>query len=84
MKHLILTIAFICIAFLSYSQEMKTKTPKVMKYQTEEKAKGKGTQTTKFVIIKDIRYDLLQGSKGGYYYVLKTDSGYTRKYVKIQ
>lgn len=81
MKNVIL-ILFIAFISLVQAQQIELSKAKPFVFPTEIQAIGKGTKTTKYVIIKDTKYFLYQGAKGGLYYTTKNNKGeWLRKYV---
>lgn len=81
MKKLLLSAAIAAIiTFNLDAQELqKVKTTRNV-YKTEQQAIGKGTKPTNWVTVDGIKREIYVGSKGGQYYIVKTDTSYVRKY----
>jgi len=81
MKKYLLAVLLL-LGVTSYSQEVTIKNPN--NFSTITEAIKNSTLTTKFVMIKGIKYPIYTTSKGSYFIIYSKENFYYRRYVKIE
>ena len=80
-----LLFLLLLLGITSYSQEVTIKKSFNNSYTSIKEASKNSTLTTKFTVVKGVKYYLYTSIRGSYFIVLLNKEGrYYRKYVKIE
>ncbi len=80
-KYLIIILLYI-VGISCYSQEVTLK-KNTNSYSSIVEASKNSELTTKFVVIKGVKYFLYTTSRGSYFNIINKENSFFRRYVKI-
>ena len=74
-------MVLLMLALVGKAQEVRID-PKPFVFASAERAVGHAVKGTTWVVVKDVKYPLYQGSKGGLFYVAQNKKGeYVKRYL---
>lgn len=80
-KYLIIILLYI-VGISCYSQEVTLK-KNTNSFNSVAEASKNSELTTKFVVIKGVKYFLYTTSRGSYFIIINKENSFFRRYVKI-
>jgi hypothetical protein len=82
MKNYLLLILLYIVGISCYSQEVTIK-KRTNSYSSLIEASKNSELTTKYVVIKGVKYFLYTTNRGSYFIILNKENSFFRRYVKI-